>query len=687
MKEFLPLYSNKKKKNTVEDFFHKDGHLNDAGLILYVETKLLDRTEDLPKKFHEHIENCPACQLEILELYELMKDEPIDELQPHPILNSSPSRAIVRNLWKYTGSLSRVAAVILLTVVSCLGYLLVSSPNYSGSRIHSPFNNPAIDAPFHQWDIQSQQPNTLALKNGGYIHIPALAFNDAYGEPVQGKIRILYREFREASDIISSGIPMRSQAGPLETAGMFEIRAFKNDLPLQLQAGKEIEVNLLSHWNAPDFKDYYLQENLSEPLALGNSLLHQSAQATDASSPQWEVLGNSQVIPVHNFNNSHRAQLLEKQTLIDSLSQAIEEWQIDQKIQGATPKTQTRSLPSRHSRYFKLNFSQDGYSSQKEYQNQTWKFMGEQEENSPNVSHYWVLQETWDSLHLRPLKYRPLSLLGHTQKVNTAQFSPDDRFIVTASEDGTAKIWTNKAQYLYNLVGHRGGVNSAYFSPTDGSYILTASDDHTAKIWSHTGDYITTLSGHRGSVLNASYSLNGKFILTTSTDQTARLWNSQGLFLREFSHISSNCLAQFAPDSQHILVINSKQSAQVWSVNGELISTLPGKFNGASISPDSRQIVTTSGKVFSGSAVLWDINGEKLRDFDLNDMSAQITPDGQYLVSTTGNGSRLWYLNPAESYNTVLIRNMKNLPGKNRQGHEGNITSIDFSRDGNYILT
>ena len=31
--------------------------------------------------------------------------------------------------------------------------------------------------------------------------------------------------------------------------------------------------------------------------------------------------------------------------------------------------------------------------------------------------------------------------IGHTGAVNTAQFSPDEKKIVTASKDGTVKIW------------------------------------------------------------------------------------------------------------------------------------------------------------------------------------------------------------------------------------------------------
>ena len=54
---------------------------------------------------------------------------------------------------------------------------------------------------------------------------------------------------------------------------------------------------------------------------------------------------------------------------------------------------------------------------------------------------------------------------------------------MTASDDGTAKIWdVASGEELQTLTGHGDWVNSAVFSP-DGSQVVTASTDGTAKIW------------------------------------------------------------------------------------------------------------------------------------------------------------------------------------------------------------
>src|SRR6478735_6532556 len=81
---------------------------------------------------------------------------------------------------------------------------------------------------------------------------------------------------------------------------------------------------------------------------------------------------------------------------------------------------------------------------------------------------------------LRPAR----SLSGHEDAVVSASFSPDGRFVVTASGDGTAKVWDLHANppAARDLVGHGGWVWSASFSP-DGRFVATASYDGTAKVW------------------------------------------------------------------------------------------------------------------------------------------------------------------------------------------------------------
>jgi WD40 repeat protein len=116
-------------------------------------------------------------------------------------------------------------------------------------------------------------------------------------------------------------------------------------------------------------------------------------------------------------------------------------------------------------------------------------------------------------------------LHGHTESVNDADWSPNGKFIVTASNDGTARIWNAKTGKEVNqLLGHTDAILSVEWHPS-GHQIVTASADGTAGIWdANTGEEVDWLFGHEGPISSAAWSLDGEFVLTASLDKTLRIW-------------------------------------------------------------------------------------------------------------------------------------------------------------------
>jgi WD40 repeat protein len=116
-------------------------------------------------------------------------------------------------------------------------------------------------------------------------------------------------------------------------------------------------------------------------------------------------------------------------------------------------------------------------------------------------------------------------LSGHSDLVVEAAFSSDGKRIVTASVDGTARIWdTVTGQTLQILKGHSAQLTDAVFSPDD-QYVATSSRDNTVRIWdAATGNEIIQLVGHTDVVMAVNFSPDGRYLLTAGYDGKARIY-------------------------------------------------------------------------------------------------------------------------------------------------------------------
>ncbi|KAL7936820.1 WD40-repeat-containing domain protein [Trichoderma chlorosporum] len=127
---------------------------------------------------------------------------------------------------------------------------------------------------------------------------------------------------------------------------------------------------------------------------------------------------------------------------------------------------------------------------------------------------------------------------GHMDEIEGLCFSPDSKFLVSGSDDRTARVWDiARKQTVAILEYHDNRINDVCFSP-DGNWIATGSSDHTVALWKHKSpgnwgsgesrkkpDHV--LRGHNGSVLSVSFSPlgSGNLLASTSTDGDVRIWD------------------------------------------------------------------------------------------------------------------------------------------------------------------
>ncbi len=129
----------------------------------------------------------------------------------------------------------------------------------------------------------------------------------------------------------------------------------------------------------------------------------------------------------------------------------------------------------------------------------------------------------WDHINL----HAPVAIArsNHDHLVNHCCFDATGKFILTASSDYSARLWSVPDLKLISIFnGHTDDVEMAIFSP-DNKTIATASRDHSIRIYDFSGNTKSILYGHRSDVISVIWSTNYNEILSSSDDGTVRRWN------------------------------------------------------------------------------------------------------------------------------------------------------------------
>jgi WD40 repeat protein len=131
------------------------------------------------------------------------------------------------------------------------------------------------------------------------------------------------------------------------------------------------------------------------------------------------------------------------------------------------------------------------------------------------------------------------ALRASNSPVRCARFSPDGERVVVASDDGSARVWATPAlgasvpaapeagELLFSL-SHEGAVRDATYSP-DGKWIATASADGSARLWSaSSGEERRTLLEGGSALASIAFSSDGAFVAVRSDEGQVFLCDPTG---------------------------------------------------------------------------------------------------------------------------------------------------------------
>jgi eukaryotic-like serine/threonine-protein kinase len=256
--------------------------------------------------------------------------------------------------------------------------------------------------------------------------------------------------------------------------------------------------------------------------------------------------------------------------------------------------------------------------------------------------------------HLRDSRQHPLTCGNASPRC--LAWSPDSSLLAAGCEDRRIRLWSRDLRERPSLRGHSSAVNEVVFAG-GGRWLISASDDRTVRLWD--------LQPPAGEGKYRSISrrvISQNHLLLADVDDAAVLWtpdrelmlaNGQGRFsawpLQLSPDGSRAAIYRFEYDEPGSNVIDGRAYFEWYRTgDGSLLSSLPlGRqyhFHAAALSPDGRQLVTGE-KSGDGITLLRrdpDTGRVLARTHErLLFSSFNFSRDGSQLYAQTGNGELL----------------------------------------------
>jgi len=157
------------------------------------------------------------------------------------------------------------------------------------------------------------------------------------------------------------------------------------------------------------------------------------------------------------------------------------------------------------------------------------------------------------------------------------EFSEDDRFLAIADRNIIEVFSVETGETVHKLQGHTEGVVEFAFSP-DGKFLASASHDKTVRVWDmETGNSLHILKGHSEAAWAVTFNNDGSLLATAGGDSQIKIWNPQTG--RQINSMScyANYVFALARDRTHDLMVSASSNGNLdwWDMKtGKLIHTI-----------------------------------------------------------------------------------------------------------------
>lgn len=248
--------------------------------------------------------------------------------------------------------------------------------------------------------------------------------------------------------------------------------------------------------------------------------------------------------------------------------------------------------------------------------------------------------------------------------------SADESRMAIINESYQVNVVDMKAgSLLYTIDMHEDWVRNVSWS-SDNRLLATGSDDQMVGIWdAATGEMQQMLSGHTDWVRDVAFSPDNKILASAGDDGVLRFWDPEtGDELGMTESVGSYLMTvNWSPDQAYLAVESSENTLHIWNAkNNEMVFS------------SAIDVVQGSSKwVSNGELQVHSLEGQLMSWKGGDELEVLSASSGIESVSAQGRKA-----NAAGAY--IMVENNKNTL---LEGHVSTVTAIDWSPDGQYLIS
>jgi WD40 repeat protein len=155
------------------------------------------------------------------------------------------------------------------------------------------------------------------------------------------------------------------------------------------------------------------------------------------------------------------------------------------------------------------------------------------------------------------------------EEASTLGFSPDGRLLAAGNKAGNLTVF-RLADGTTAVLHHGGSVNQVLFSP-DGRYMATASDDRIARVFETSGWRLRLQMRHQSPVPSVAFSWDRRYVISAGQDDAVQVFDVTTGTEVERLDIPGGITAVAVSQDNRIIVLSAKVISGHWFRPDDLI--------------------------------------------------------------------------------------------------------------------